>query len=128
MKTFPKERLHFVGCISKLLVVMYRYLVGVRPQFRTPFFGLEIIIQPIFDEEKLWVFDQTDLKDAYTLLLLQNANVEKLLGSENDKVDLELQRLISDQFQTKMELHSWVIQSIIQVRDLLKFRICYCTQ
>ena len=93
-----------------------------------PNFGLEIIIQPIFDEEKLWVFDQTDLKDAYTLLLLQNANVEKLLGSENDKVDLELQRLISDQFQTEMELHSWVIQSIIQVRDLLKFLICYCTQ
>ena len=93
-----------------------------------PSFELEIIIQPIFDEEKLWVFDQTDLKDAFTLLLLRNANVEKMLENENDKVDLELQRLISDQFQTEMELHSWVIQTINQVRDLLKFLICYCTQ
>ena len=93
-----------------------------------PSFELEIIIQPIFDEKKLWVFDQTDLKDAFTLLLLRNANVEKMLENENDKVDLELQRLISDQFQTEIELHSWVIQTINQVRDLLKFLICYCTQ
>ena len=93
-----------------------------------PSFEHEIVIQPIFDEEKLWVFDQTDLKDAFTLLLLRNANVEKMLENENDKVDLELQRLISDQFQTEMELHSWVIRTIKQVRDLLKFLICYCTQ
>ena len=76
----------------------------------------------------MWVFDQTDLKDAFTLLLLRNANVEKMLENENDKIDLELQKLISDQFQTEMELHSWVIQTINQVRDLLKFLICYCTQ
>ena len=75
------------------------------------------MIQQIFDDDKLWAFDQTDLKDAFTLLLLRNANVEKLLENENDKVDLELQRLISEQFQTDLELHSWVIQTINQVKN-----------
>ena len=76
------------------------------------------MIQPIFDDNKLWAFDQTDLKDAFTLLLLRNANVEKLLENENDKNDLELQRLISEQFQTDLELHGWVIQTINQVKKL----------
>ena len=76
------------------------------------------ILQQIFDDDKLWAFDQTDLKDACTLLLLRNANVEKLLKNENDKNDLELQRLISEQFQTDLELHGWVIQTINQVKKL----------
>ena len=79
------------------------------------------MIQQIFDDNKLWAFDQTDLKDACTLLLLRNANVEKLLENENDKVDVELQRLIAEQFQTDLELHSFVIQTMNEVKKFFDF-------
>ena len=73
------------------------------------------IIKPIFDEKKLWYIDHNDLKDASTLILLHDQNAAQVLDNENQKVDLELQRLIAEQFAEKIDLQMWAIQTINQV-------------
>ena len=73
-------------------------------------------IQPIFDDQKLWIVDQTDLKDASTLILLQDKNAAQVLDNANHRIDLELQRLIGEQFETEMALQIWAIQTVNQVR------------
>lgn len=58
--------------------------------------------KPILADDNLWVFDQTDLKDAITLLLLNDLN-------EKIKHDLELKKLISMQFETDSDMKTWAM-------------------
>ena len=53
-------------------------------------------------EENLWIFDRHDLKDAVTLLLL-NDKMEK------DEHDLELKKLIALQFENDPDMKTWAM-------------------
>lgn len=65
------------------------------------------------DERDFWVFDQNDLQAASMLLLLNDNN---MAINKNEKIDVELKKLISEQFESDALLHSWVIQMLRQVR------------
>ena len=53
-------------------------------------------------DNELWVFDQYNLKDAITLLLLNHQH-------EKNETDLELKKLINLQFENVSDLQSWAI-------------------
>ena len=61
-----------------------------------------LIFKPILADDKLWIFDQHDLKDAVTLLLLNDLN-------EKNENDLELKKLISMQFDTDSDMKTWAM-------------------
>ena len=71
------------------------------------------------DDRDLWVFDQNDLQAASMLLLLKDNN---MAINKNDKVDLELKKMISERFESDELLHSWVIKILNQVSFLLSSR------
>ena len=53
-------------------------------------------------DNELWIFDQNDLKDAITLLLLNHKQ-------EKNEADLELRKLIFLQFENDSDVKSWAI-------------------
>ena len=54
----------------------------------------------MLSEKGLWVFNRNEMKDAVTLLLL-NDKMEK------DENDLELKKLIRSQFESDLKMMEW---------------------
>ena len=68
--------------------------------------------------ENFWNFDQSAFKDATTLILLNDPH-------EKIERDLELKKLITDQFNEISDLHFWIISNFDKVDFCRSFEIFY---
>ena len=50
----------------------------------------------------MWIFDRNDLKDAITLLLLNDS-------TEKDCEDLDMKKLIRLQFENDLDMKTWAM-------------------
>ena len=84
----------FIKVIKFTLIIHFN-------NFKTVFY--ESIIQPIVSlDNNLWQFDQFDFKDVVTFLLL----IHKPANNENQ---LELKKLISNQFENDSDMKLWAM-------------------
>ena len=67
--------------------------------------------------ENFWTFDKFALKDATTFLILNDPD-------EKTETDLELKRLIVDQFQHKSDLQCWLIDNFkVYYKPLIGYKL-----
>ena len=71
-------------------------------------------------EEYFWKFDQYDFKEATSLLLLNDPN-------DDEKTEIELKKLITDQFKQNSDLSSWIINNFNKVNYLTDLPNFYCS-
>ena len=93
---------HATDPLGQFIKVIFVLLVMITCKY--------LEFKPLFSENKLWVFDQLDLKDAVTLLLLNYKH-------EKNENDLELKKLISMQFENDLDMKIWAMSFFDKVGD-----------